>query len=194
LALLPWSNVWKTLREAWNTIDPAACRWKGVISPVRRGGGGVHVPVLFKWRWLRLELEGVMALKWEILWFVWSRYASRALMFLGAILCSIMSMVVLWSELSVSPIFRRQSGDAQRGSLILHWVCMGAKIPPSCLVQERLPYSWETPYAVTSNVQNIIILHLFYLCGVAHFSLTRMRLFGLYEVVPGETGNTSCTL
>ena len=194
MVLLPWSNVARTLRQAWSTTDPAACVWKGVLSPVRRGGGGVHVPVLFKWRWIRLELEGLTALKWEIMWFVWSRYASRALMFLGAILCSCMSIVVLWSEMSVSPIFRLQSADAQRGSLLLSWVCLGAKVPPSCVIQDRLPYAWETPYFVTSAVQNIIILHLFYLCGVAHFSLTRMRLFGLYEVVPGETGPASCWL
>ena len=122
---------------------------------------------------------------------MWHRYVSRALNFLGAILCSVMSVMVLWSEFSVSPILGfvgLSVADAQRGSVLLYWVCLGAKVPPSCLTQERAPYAWETPFFVTSAVQNIIILHLFYLCGVAHFALTRMKVFGLYEVVPGETG------
>jgi hypothetical protein len=76
MALLPWPNVFRTLKEAWVAADADACVWRGVLSPVRRGGGGVHVPVVFKWRGFKAELDGPWALKWEILWFVWARCAA----------------------------------------------------------------------------------------------------------------------
>jgi hypothetical protein len=36
-------------------------------------------------------------------------------------------------------------------------------------------------------VQLIIIAHLVYFMNICHFSLQRLRLWKLYEVVPGET-------
>ena len=103
-------------------------------------------------------------------------------------MCCVFSLLVLWSEVSVAPWMGLQFGDAQKGSVLLYSVCLGVSVPPSCIHEDRIADDGQTPYYVSSTVQNIIILHLFYLCGVAHFSLTRMRLFGLYEVVPGETG------
>ena len=43
----------------------------------------------------------------------------------------------------------------------------------------------EIEYEVTAMVQGVIMCQLLYFMRICHFSLQRLRLWKLYEVVPG---------
>ena len=50
------------------------------------------------------------------------------------------------------------------------------------------PFDWcVQSFSVRPAVQWVITGHLFLLCSMAFFTLTRLKFFSLYEIVAGET-------
>lgn len=172
--ILPLRNVLKTLRETWNTPEGETPEWKGILSPVKKPFTGKH------------------AAKLEVIYFVYMVYIRSFLCITGSIACAALSVAILISESSMSVLLGAgKYSTSERGSLLLDMVCERAAVPPQCTqeYEQRILNDAET--LVYSDVQWVVILHLFYMITVCYWALLRVRLFGIYEVVPGETDSFS---
>mmetsp|Transcript_9029 Transcript_9029/g.30108 ORF Transcript_9029/g.30108 Transcript_9029/m.30108 type:complete len:905 (-) Transcript_9029:93-2807(-) len=170
-ALLPWKAMQHTLWNAFLEKEEEDA-WRGVESPVKKS---------FQGRWAR---------RLEVLWFLNNMFVVRFVKVVSSLLCGFLSICMLWSELSVAPWIRDYFSEPQQGSLLLHQVCWASKLPPSCRSSDSTPTP-QDPFSIEPSVQVIIICHLLYFMRICHFSLTRLRLWKLYEVIPGETDSHS---
>ncbi|EKX36326.1 hypothetical protein GUITHDRAFT_145891 [Guillardia theta CCMP2712] len=172
--LMPWSGVLHNLSRAFFHSDKGPEGWAGLKCPVRH------------------QYEGMYALQKEVVWFIFTMYVFPLLRMLAAVLCALFGLAVLFSQVSLFPFIPKVSmpGD---GSLLLLHVCSRATLPPNCIQEDTDLSTWRlwVPFRVTRDVQVPIFMHLFFICGIVYFTLLRIRLFSLYEVVIGETDGFS---
>ena len=160
-------HLWRAFKYG-DTSD--ATGWSGLKCPVRKQHAGPY--------WLQLEAVD----------FFWMAVVSPTAMLFASFACAVASLMLLWTELSVFPSIRELFEDSQKGSLLLYHVCTGAATPPGCFEEGGgLPQPWVVMWEVRTWVQWIIIMHLFFECGILYFSLMRLKIFSIYEVVVGET-------
>ena len=153
--------------------------WQGVESPVR------------------IPFTGRYGLKFEVLWLVWHALLERPVKMAAAVLSVALAVSFLWSEMSVAPWVRGFFSGPQQGSLLLSQVCWSSTLPP-CQVPLEVSATNFTrvsegvegivgKYYVSATVQVILVCHLLFFLRICDFSLQRLRLWKLYEVVSGET-------
>mmetsp|Transcript_12769 Transcript_12769/g.31348 ORF Transcript_12769/g.31348 Transcript_12769/m.31348 type:complete len:633 (+) Transcript_12769:37-1935(+) len=168
--LAPMKNTATRLFNAFtNNDNTIATGWDGLSSAVRQKYTGEH--------WLKLEVAH----------YVVRTFVEPALKMVFAVGCMFASGVVLWTEFVVLPGMGDLFMDAQEGSLLLYSVCAEASTPPGCFKDGIPPQPWQHPWRVQTEVQWTIWAHLFFICSILHFALVRLKLFSIYEVVPGET-------